>query len=50
LANSLPYLGARDLLHLAIMQRVGATSIVTADSAFDAVASVQRLDPSRLVT
>ena len=47
-ANSLPGLGARDLLHLAILRRVGASSIVTADTAFDAVQGIQRLAPSNI--
>jgi len=45
LAVTYPSLDARDLLHLAVMDRVGSTRIVSADRAFDAVARVQRLDP-----
>ncbi|MEX2158031.1 MAG: PIN domain-containing protein [Dehalococcoidia bacterium] len=40
-----PRLSARDLIHLAVMRRLGVTQIVTADRAFDAVPEVQRLDP-----
>ena len=40
-----PRLSARDLIHLALMQRVGATRIITADRDFDSVAGIQRLDP-----
>jgi predicted nucleic acid-binding protein len=37
---------ARDLLHLAVMQRLGVTRIVSADRGFDQVADIQRLDPA----
>lgn len=39
-------LNARDLLHLAVMRRVGATHIVTADRGFDAIVDIVRLDPA----
>jgi predicted nucleic acid-binding protein len=43
-----PYssLSGRDLIHLAVMQRVGAQRIVSADNAFDAIPSVIRWDPA----
>lgn len=45
LADQYARLSARDLIHLAVMRRLGITQIVTADKAFDAVPDVQRLDP-----
>lgn len=39
-------LDARDLLHLAVMQRLGITHIVSADAGFDRLAEVERLDPA----
>jgi uncharacterized protein len=41
-----PRLQARDLLHLAVMQRLGVTRIISANRAFDDVAGVERLDPA----
>jgi len=46
LADVYPILSARDLVHLAVMERAGATAIVTADTAFDNLAGVERLDPA----
>lgn len=46
LADHHPRLSARDLVHVAVMQRVGATHIVTADTAFDDIGGVERLDPA----
>jgi predicted nucleic acid-binding protein len=46
LAAQHPRLGARDLLHLAVMNRLGITRIVSADRGFDRVAEVERLDPA----
>ena len=46
LAPSYPRLAARDLIHLAIALRVSAPFIVTADTAFDGVREVERLDPA----
>jgi predicted nucleic acid-binding protein len=45
LAGRYPNLSARDLIHVAIAVRAGATHIVSADAAFDGLAEVQRLDP-----
>ena len=45
LADEHPSLSARDLVHLAIMLRVGSTYIVTADQRFDEVTDIERLDP-----
>ena len=41
-------LSARDLVHVAVMQRVGARYVVTADKGFDGVEGVERLDPARV--
>src|SRR5205823_2890315 len=41
-------LSARDLLHLAVMRRLGVRQIVTADGEFDGLLSVERLDPATL--
>ena len=48
LADDYPRLSARDLLHVAVMQRLGATRIASADRDFDAVSGIRRLDPARL--
>lgn len=46
LANQYPNLSSRDLIHVAVMERLGCTAIVTADRGFDRVAGVERLDPA----
>lgn len=38
-------LDARDLLHAAVMRRLGCTHIVSADRRFEEVPDVERLDP-----
>lgn len=48
LAIGHPRLSARDLVHLAVMKRLGVTQIVTADAGFDRVPDVERLDPARV--
>ena len=50
LAAAPPRLSARDLLHVAVMQRTGATHIVSADQDFDSVHGIQRLDPAHVAT
>ena len=45
-----PGLSARDLLHGAVMLRLGATEIVSADPGFDQVALVERLDLAAMAT
>lgn len=45
LAERYPALSPRDLFHLAVMVRHGLTEIITADTGFDAIAEVQRIDP-----
>jgi len=46
LADAYPDLGARDLLHAAVMGRLGVRSIVSADAGFDRLPEVERLDPT----
>jgi len=48
LADRNPGISARDLLHAAVMQRVGATRIVSVDTDFDRMADIIRLDPMRV--
>jgi len=38
-------LSARDLAHLAVMQRLGVVRIVSADRGFDDISEIERLDP-----
>ena len=47
LAQSLRTLSARDLIHLAVMRRLGVTRIVSSDQRFDGVPGIERLDPAR---
>jgi hypothetical protein len=49
LAERYPHLSPRDLLHLAVMLNHGIPDIVTADTDFDAVPDVRRLDPVQFV-
>ena len=46
LANEHPGLSTRDLLHLAVMRRLGVVSVVTADADFGRVPGIIRLDPA----
>ena len=46
LANTHRGLSTRDLLHLAVMHRLGVTRIVTADADFDRAPGIIRLDPA----
>lgn len=41
-------LGARDLLHAAVMSRLGVRHIASADAGFDRMPDIERLDPSKL--
>jgi predicted nucleic acid-binding protein len=47
LADEYRNLGGRDLVHVAVMSRLGVSLIVSADTGFDTIRSVQRLDPGR---
>ncbi|MDP9382971.1 MAG: type II toxin-antitoxin system VapC family toxin [Chloroflexota bacterium] len=49
-ATGLPDIPARDLLHFAVMTRLGASRVVTADKDFAKLLSVTRLDPADLST
>jgi predicted nucleic acid-binding protein len=48
LADRYPRLDARDLLHTAVMHRLGVRLIVSADTKFDSVAGIERLDPIKI--
>jgi predicted nucleic acid-binding protein len=45
-AGLTPGLSARDLLHLAVMNRRGTHTLVSADRAFDHAQGISRLDPA----
>lgn len=45
LSSEYPRLPSRDLIHLAVMQNHGIEAILTADTHFDNVAQVRRIDP-----
>ena len=46
LADTHQELGGRDLLHAAVMQRLGLRRIVSADTGFDRLPQLERLDPA----
>ena len=48
LVDEYPGVSARDLVHAAVMRRVGADRIISADSDFDRIADVERLDPAEV--
>ncbi len=48
LAGSYPVVSARDLVHAAVMQRLGTTQIVTTDTGFDCLDGINRVDPIRI--
>ena len=48
LADVYQELGGRDLLHAAVMHRMGVARIVSADTGFDRLQGVQRLGPAQL--
>jgi predicted nucleic acid-binding protein len=48
LADTYPEFSARDLIHAAVMERLGVRQIVTADTGFDRLAGVERLDPANV--
>ncbi|MDO8615278.1 MAG: type II toxin-antitoxin system VapC family toxin [Dehalococcoidia bacterium] len=48
LADRYEGLGARDLLHAAVMSRLGIRRIVSADRDFDALPDIERLDPANV--
>ena len=46
LADHHPHVSTRDLVHAAVMQRLGADCIISADTDFDRLPGITRLDPS----
>ena len=46
LADRHPGISARDLVHAAVMQRLGADRIVSTDSDFDFLPNITRLNPA----
>ena len=48
LADELPELGARDLLHAAIIRRLEVQNIISADAGLDRLTEVERLDPMEI--
>ena len=47
LADRHPDVSARDLVHAAVMQRMGTGRIISADTDFDRMEGVERLDPGQ---
>lgn len=50
LADSHLELSARDLLHAAVMQRLGVRRIISTDAGFDRLPEVERLDPAKIAS
>ena len=48
LADHHPGVSARDLVHAALMQRLGISRIASADTDFDRLEGINRLDPIRI--
>jgi predicted nucleic acid-binding protein len=48
LADAYQELGGRDLVHAAVMQRLGVRRIISADTGFDRLPDVERLNPAQL--
>lgn len=48
LADRHPGVSARDLVHAAVMQRLGVSRIISADTDFDRLEGIDRLDPIRI--
>ncbi len=48
LADRYSGIAARDLVHTAVMRRLGITRIISADAGFDRIEGVERLDPANL--
>ena len=48
LADQHSGLAARDLVHVAVMARIGSAQIVSADRGFDRLAELERLDPANV--
>lgn len=45
LADRYDGLSARDLVHASVMHRIGCSKIITADTGFDLIDGIERLDP-----
>lgn len=45
LADQYDGLSARDLVHTSVMYRIGCSRIITADTGFDRIEGIERLDP-----
>lgn len=50
LADAHQELGGRDLLHTAVMHRLGVSRIISADIGFDRLPKIERLDPAQVAT
>ncbi len=50
LADIYQELGGRDLLHVAVMDRLGVRRIISADTGFDRLQELERLDPAQLTS
>ena len=50
LADGYQELGGRDLLHAAVMHRLGVRHIITTDTGFDRFKELERLDPAQLAS
>ena len=48
LADSHGELGGRDLLHAAVAHRLGVDRIISADTGFDQLREIERLDPAQV--
>lgn len=46
IADRHPTVSARDLVHTAVMQRLGSVRIISSDTDFDRIPGVVRLDPA----
>lgn len=46
LADHHPHVSTRDLVHAAVMQRLGTDRVISADNDFDSLPGITRLDPS----
>ena len=48
LADRHPGVSARDLVHAAVMQRLGVSRVISADTDFDRLEGIERLDPAHI--
>ena len=48
LADRYSGVSARDLVHAAVMQRLGTGRVISADTDFDHIEGLERLDPARI--